>query len=118
MYRAHARATPVLQRTSLLNRKISGGIVDSCGLLFKTKATKQNTCTTPRSEELQTQKLKSHLVRTELKRSPFKAWSRLVYSHTCYAYCQGFLPCLFLPLRSIHLHFFQTSPDFSCVGCG
>ena len=30
---------------------------------------------------------------TELKRSPFKAWSRSVYSHTCCAYCQGFLPC-------------------------
>ena len=30
---------------------------------------------------------------TELKRSPFKAWSWSVYSHTCYAYCQGFLPC-------------------------
>ena len=43
---------------------------------------------------------------TELKRSPFKAWN------TCYAYCQGFLSCLFLPFRSIHLHFFQTSPDF------
>ena len=43
---------------------------------------------------------------TELKRSPFKAWSRSVYSHTCYAYCQRFLPCLFLPSRSIHLHFF------------
>ena len=28
---------------------------------------------------------------TELKRSPFKAWSRSVYSHTCYAYRQGFL---------------------------
>ena len=23
----------------------------------------------------------------ELKRSPFKAWSRSAYSHTCYAYC-------------------------------
>ena len=44
--------------------------------------------------------------KTELKRSPFKAWSRSVYSHTCYAYCQGFLPCLFLPFRSIHLLFF------------
>ena len=40
---------------------------------------------------------------TELKRSPFKAWSRSVYSHTCYAYSQGFLPCLFLTFRSIHL---------------
>ena len=29
---------------------------------------------------------------TELKRSAFKAWCRSVYSHTCYAYCQGFLP--------------------------
>ena len=43
---------------------------------------------------------------TELKRFPLKAWSRSVYSHTCYAYCQGLLPCLFLPFRSIHLHFF------------
>ena len=33
---------------------------------------------------------------TELKCSPFKAWSKSVYSHTCYAYCQGFLSCLFL----------------------
>ena len=45
---------------------------------------------------------------TELKHSPFKAWSRSVYSHTCYAYCQEFLPCLFLPFQSIHLHFFQN----------
>ena len=55
---------------------------------------------------------------TELKRSPFQAWSRSVYSHTCYAYCQGFLLCLFLHFRSIHLHFFQNlSRNFSCVGC-
>ena len=31
-----------------------------------------------------------------------------MYSHTCYAYGQGFLPCLFLPFRSIHLHFFPN----------
>ena len=49
---------------------------------------------------------------TELKHSPFRAWSRSVYSHTCYAYCQGFLPCLFLPFGSIHLHFSKTSSDF------
>ena len=49
---------------------------------------------------------------TELKRSPFKAWSRSVYSHTCYDYCQEFLPCLFLPLQSIHLHFAKPSHDF------
>ena len=45
---------------------------------------------------------------TELKRSPFKAWSRSAYSHTCYVYCRGFLLCLLLPFRSIHLHFFQN----------
>ena len=49
---------------------------------------------------------------TELKRSPFKAWSRSVYSHTCYAYCQEVLPCLFLPFQSIHLHFFQNLSQF------
>ena len=42
------------------------------------------------------------------------------------AYCQGFLPGLFLPFRSIHLHFYQSLPRFlpcwlwliygSCVG--
>ena len=42
----------------------------------------------------------------ELKRSRFKAWSWSVYSLTCYTYCQGFLPCLLLHLRSIHLQFF------------
>ena len=30
---------------------------------------------------------------TEHKDSPFKAWSKSVYSHACYAYCQGFLLC-------------------------
>ena len=54
---------------------------------------------------------------TELKRSPFQAWSMSVYSHSCYAYCRGVLPCLFLPFQSIHLHFFQNlSQFFSCVG--
>ena len=49
---------------------------------------------------------------TELKRSPFQAWSRSVYSHACYAYCQGFLSCLFLHFQSIHLHFFQNLSQF------
>ena len=40
----------------------------------------------------------------ELKGSLFKAWRRSAYTHACYAYCQGFLPCS----RFIHLHFFQT----------
>ena len=48
----------------------------------------------PRSGELRTQKLKSRLVRTrtELKHSPFKAWSRSVYSHTCYGSLLIFYP--------------------------
>ena len=80
-----------------------------------------------RSGELRTQKLKPPSGETtELKRSPFKARSRSVYSHSCYAYFQKFLPCLFLPFRSIHLHFFQNLSRFfpvlavantgSCVG--
>ena len=64
---------------------------------------------------------------TFVQLSPFKAWSRSVCSHTCYACCQGFIPYLFLPLRSIHLHFFQNLSWFllywlllthgSCVEC-
>ena len=65
---------------------------------------------------------------TKLKRSPFKAWSRSVYSHTCYAYCQGFLSCLLICTLPVHssAFFSKTSPDFflcwlwlthgSCVG--
>ena len=55
---------------------------------------------------------------TQLKRSPFKAWSRSVYSYTCYAYCQGFLPCLFYPSGPFTCIFSETSPDFSSLGCG
>ena len=55
---------------------------------------------------------------TVFKCSPFKAWSRSVYSHTCYAYRQGFLPCLFLPSGPFTRIFSKTSPDFSCFGCG
>ena len=52
---------------------------------------------------------------TELTHSPLKTWSRSVFSHTCYAYCQGCLPCLFLPSWSIHLHFFSNlSRSFLC----
>ena len=61
----------------------------------------------PCSGELQTQKLKSHL-----NGPSFKARSGSVYSHICYNYCQGFLPCYFIPFRSIHLHFSKASPQF------
>ena len=40
---------------------------------------------------------------TELNNFPFKAWSRSLYSHTCYAYCQGFLP------------YFYPSGPFTCI---
>ena len=40
---------------------------------------------------------------TKLKRSPFKAWCRSVCSHTCYAYCQEFLP------------YFYPSGPFTCI---
>ena len=53
----------------------------------------------------------SLMIPTELKGSPFKAWSRSVYCHACYAYCQGFLPCS-SPFTCIS---FKSSPeDFLC----
>ena len=58
---------------------------------------------------------------TELKRSPFQAWSRSVYSHTCYAYCEGFFSLLISTLP-VHLpaFFFSNLYHFvsPCVGCG
>ena len=53
---------------------------------------------------------------TELKRSPCKAWSRSVYSPTCYAYCQEFLP-YFYPSGPFTCIFSKTSPNFSRIGC-
>ena len=55
----------------------------------------------------------------ELKGFPMKAWSRCEYSYACFTCCQGFLPCLFLPCRSIQLFFVVvvfTKPflSFSC----
>ena len=57
---------------------------------------------------------------TELKRSPFKAWSRSVYSHTCYDYCQGFLSFLLISTLPVHSPAFfpKPLPIFPCVGCG
>ena len=69
-----------------------------------------------RSGELRTQKLKVPSgENTDLKRSPFKALSRSVYSHKCYAYCQRFHPRLFLHSRSIYLHFFPKPLPVSPV---
>ena len=82
----------------------------------------------PRSGELRTQKLKSHLVRTQslnvLSLKP--GIGQYIAIHTTLTARDFCLSCLFLPFRSIHLHFSQTSPDFtlcwlwltygSCVG--
>ena len=46
---------------------------------------------------------------TELKRSPFKAWNRSVYSRTCYAYCQEILPGFILHFQHFHLQFFSEN---------
>ena len=59
-----------------------------------------------RSGELRTQRTQS------LNVLSFKPGVGKVYSHTCYAYCQGFLSCLFLHFKSIHLHFFQNLSRF------
>ena len=68
----------------------------------------------PHSGELRMQKLVLSSENTELKRSPFTAWSRSVYSHTCYAYCQGVLSFLLIstpgPFTCI---FSKTAPNFS-----
>ena len=80
----------------------------------------------PHSGELRTQKSSPSGENTDFKSSPFKAWSRSVYSHTCYTYCQWFLPCLFLTLPVHSPAFFPNLSRFflcwlwlthgSCVG--
>ena len=93
--------------TNYSNNKIYSLYNSSCS--YYKYSYNQRLLLLPRSGELRTQKLKSHLVRTQ---SSFKAWSKSVYSYTCYAYCQGFRSCLFLHFRSIHLHFFQNLSRF------
>ena len=44
---------------------------------------------------------------TELIGFSFRAGSRSLYSHTCYAYCQGFPPCLISTLNKYN-DYFQT----------
>ena len=58
---------------------------------------------------------------TELKRSPFKAWSRLVYSHT--SYLLRLLPgisSLLISTLPVHSPAFfpKPLPIFPCVGFG
>ena len=67
----------------------------------------------PRSGELRTQKLKFKLVRTQLKRSPFKPGvGQYIAMHATLTARYLFLPRLFLPFWSIHLHSFQNLSRF------
>ena len=49
-----------------------------------------------------------------VKGSPFQTWSRPVYSHSCYAYCQGFLPCNFYPPSPFTCIFPKPLSSFLC----
>ena len=73
----------------------------------------------PRSGELRTQKLKSHLVRTQsLNFLPFKPGvSQYIAIHATLTARDFFLAYFYLsgPFTCI---FSKTSPDFSFVGCG
>ena len=72
-----------------------------------------------RSGELRTQKLKSHLVRIQsLNVLPLKPGVGQYIAIHATLTARDFFLAYFYPLMSIHLHFPQTSPDFSCVGCG
>ena len=53
---------------------------------------------------------------TELKGSPFKAWSRSVFIHTCYTYCQG--SSLLISTLLVHSPSFFPKPltSFSYLG--
>ena len=67
----------------------------------------------PRSGEPRTQKLKSHLVRTQsLNVLPLNSGVGQYIAIHCYAYCQVFIPCLFPHFRSAHLHFFLNLSRF------
>ena len=50
-------------------------------------------------------------VEVQLKCSPFTALNRSVYSHTCYVYCQEFVP-YFYPSGPFTCIFSKTSPNF------
>ena len=69
------------------------------------------------SGELRTQKLKvPSSENTELKRSPFKIWSRSVYSHNATLTARDFFLAYLYSSGPFTCIFSETSPDFSCVG--
>ena len=78
-------------------------------------------CCQSRSGELRTQKLKSHLIRTQsLEVLPLKPGvGQYIAMHATLTTVDFFL-AKFLPFHSIHLHFFKKPlPSFfSCISCG
>ena len=73
----------------------------------------------PRSEELRTQKLKSHLVRTQsLKVFPLKhGVGQYIAIYATLTVRDFFLAC-FYPSGPLTCIFSKIFPNFSCVGCG
>ena len=124
---SRARKRPLLPRVHTQNSSSRVGLqIISTRCLFVVYKASKHLYVIPRWGAADAEIKVSSSENTELKRSPFKAWGRSLYSHTCYASCQGFLPWLFLPFWSIHLHFFQNLSRFfpvlavansgSCVG--
>ena len=59
---------------------------------------------------------------TELKGSPFKTWSRSVYSHTCYTYFLAYVylsspfTCILFKTSANFFHVLAVANTGSCVG--
>ena len=66
----------------------------------------------PCSGELQTQKLKSHLVRTELEGFPFKAWVGQYIAIHAMLNAKDFILANFYPSGPFTCIFSKTSPKF------
>ena len=73
----------------------------------------------PRSGELRTQKLESHLVRTQsLNVLPLKPGvGQYIATHATLTASDFFL-AYFNPFGPFTCIFSKTAPDFCCVGCG
>ena len=75
--------------------------------------------TGPRSGELRTQKLKSHLVRTQsLNVLPLKPRVGQYIAKHATLTARDFFLDYFYPSGPFTCIFFKTSPNFSCGGCG
>ena len=73
----------------------------------------------PRSGELRTQKLKSHLVRTQrLNSLPLKPGVGQYIATNARLTANDIFLANFNPSGPYTCYFCKTSPDFSCVGCG